>query len=106
MGVKVPTYRPNWAPTQAQQRREYDRHRRDKAAKAFYHTGVWLKLRPIILSRDIWCVMCLAKGVHEAAVIVDHIETLHDRPDLALDPDNLRGLCSRCHTARHKREDG
>lgn len=34
---------------------------------------------------------------------VDHIEELQDRPDLKLDPDNLRTLCKACHNKRHKR---
>lgn len=33
---------------------------------------------------------------------VDHIEELQDRPDLKLDPDNLRTLCKACHNKRHK----
>lgn len=37
------------------------------------------------------------------ATCVHHIVELEDRPDLALDSDNLIALCDRCHNARHGR---
>ena len=35
------------------------------------------------------------------AELVHHMIPLEERPDLALDLDNLRSLCSECHNRRH-----
>ena len=39
------------------------------------------------------------------AAVVDHIIPRRDRPDLALDPSNLRALCHDCHN-RHGQKAG
>ncbi|HFR4577697.1 TPA: HNH endonuclease signature motif containing protein, partial [Streptococcus suis] len=50
------------------------------------------------------CVQCYAKGIVVTERLeVDHIQTIEDRPDLALDIDNLRTLCRHCHDKRHNR---
>jgi len=41
--------------------------------------------------------MCEREGRIVAAEEVDHILTIADRPDLRLDPNNLRSLCHQCH---------
>lgn len=35
------------------------------------------------------------------ATMVHHMIPLEERPDLALDLDNLRSLCDECHNRRH-----
>lgn len=76
---------------------EYDfNDERDR--KRFYRCGNWLKLRQEALKRDHFeCVVCAKEGgvttEEDATLEVDHIEEIKDRPDLALDIDNLRTLC-------------
>ena len=41
-------------------------------------------------------------GFHpRRATMVHHIKSIEERPDLALDLDNLRSLCSECHNVEH-----
>lgn len=89
----------------------------EKQRKKFYRDKRWVKeVRPFVLKRDNYeCQQCKLEGrVHvdsykvegERKTIqlnVDHIEELQDRPDLALDPDNLQTLCVRCHNKKHGR---
>lgn len=80
-----------------------------KEARAlFYGSSEWRAFRQSILERDNYeCQWCKAEGkvttdVH-SVLEVDHIEELKDRPDLALEPGNMRTLCKDCHNKRHKR---
>ena len=59
----------------------------------------WQKLRLVILARDPLCVLCLPRRL-TASTQVDHIRPIAERPDLRLDPANLRGLCAPCHSRR------
>jgi len=75
---------------------------------AFYNSGDWRTKRQEILDRDHYeCQMCKAEGRvttgDHATLEVDHIKELERHPELALDNDNLRTLCKRCHNKRHKR---
>lgn len=80
-----------------------------KQARArFYGSSEWRAFRESILERDNYeCQWCKEQGrvtsKYNSILEVDHIEELKDRPDLALDPDNLRTLCKDCHNKRHKR---
>ncbi|MDR2276732.1 MAG: HNH endonuclease [Vagococcus sp.] len=87
-----------------------------KQARArFYGSSEWKQLREDILDRDNReCQFCKAEELvvieggfdrHGNPVVleVDHIEELKDRPDLALEPSNLRTLCKDCHNKRHER---
>lgn len=82
-----------------------------KEKQKFYNTYAWRKLRKLALARDNFeCVWCRAEGKvsnrFNADLEVDHIEEVEDRPDLALDLDNLRTLCMHHHNVRHNRYDG
>ena len=69
---------------------------------AFYHSQRWLHKRDVILRRDGYrCQNCKRYGRIREAVTVHHIQHLDDRPDLALDPQNLVSLCAACHNAAH-----
>lgn len=80
-----------------------------KQARArFYGSSDWKLLREFVLERDNYeCQWCKEQGrvtsKYHSILEVDHIEELKDRPDLALDPNNLRVLCKDCHNKRHKR---
>lgn len=43
------------------------------------------------------CKFCWDKGLTVAGEVVDHIESIEDRPDLRLEWSNLQTLCKHCH---------
>lgn len=56
------------------------------------------------LKRDHFeCVICKAQGKYHQAENVHHIQELKERPDLALDYDNIECICIRCHNKIHDR---
>lgn len=68
-----------------------------KETNPFYRTKEWKEKRAEILQRSNWeCEWCKAEGkvtTSEHAILeVDHIAELSERPDLALEDDNLRVL--------------
>jgi 5-methylcytosine-specific restriction protein A len=85
----------SWKPAAVQSlHRERDRG----SSSARGYDRLWQKLRLVILERDPLCVFCLADDVLTPSHQVDHIKPIVDRPDLRLDPANLRGLCDSCHS--------
>ena len=72
------------------------------AARRFYQSSAWQKLRAAHLSKNPRCKFCGRPGR-----MVDHVKRRRDRPDLALDPRNLQTLCHACDdsTKRHIEED-
>ena len=90
----------------------------DKEAH-FYNSKEWKKKRIDILIRDRNecqdCIVRIRKAVEEGirltpedrkvrrATEVHHIQELKEHPELALDDDNLIGLCHTCHDIRHNR---
>nr|WP_185955907.1 HNH endonuclease [Staphylococcus haemolyticus] len=76
-----------------------------KVRKQFYNSKAWEVVRHQVLKRDNYeCTWCRDEGkVTTDNLEIDHVEELQDRPDLKLDPDNLRTLCKACHNKRHKR---
>ena len=68
----------------------------------FYKTGVWVRKRTEILERDNHeCQRCKDAGGYSKGNVVHHIKHLEDRPDLALEDDNLMTVCEACHNALH-----
>lgn len=79
-----------------------------KESLPFYHTAAWRKVRQMALMRDGgMCQDCMDRlragyGFHpRRAEMVHHIIPVSERPDLALDLNNLRSLCNACHAAEH-----
>lgn len=79
-----------------------------KQSEPFYHRAEWKRIRAVALARDGgYCQDCLEKfraGIirkPRRAVMVHHIIPYKERPDLALDLNNLRSLCSKCHEEHH-----
>lgn len=79
-----------------------------KKSLSFYHTAAWKRVRAMALQRD--CGMCqdcmdrfrAGYGIRpHRAQMVHHIISLEERPDLALDLNNLRSLCNECHNREH-----
>ena len=65
-----------------------------KAAKAFYASARWQRVRSIKLGQDPFCE---AADCGELAVDVHHVKPWQDFPDLAFALENLESLCKRCH---------
>lgn len=84
----------------------------EKESDPFYHTKEWKAARRARLERDHgMCVECLAAfeagGVRpRMATLVHHVIPRKERPDLALDIDNLRSLCDVCHNRAHPEKGG
>ncbi|WP_072330573.1 MULTISPECIES: HNH endonuclease [unclassified Paenibacillus] len=73
-----------------------------KTVDPFYKSAAWLKCREAVLIRDHYlCQPCLRKQKITCAYAVHHIQSLHDRPDLALTMDNLESICAACHNKEH-----
>jgi len=45
----------------------------------------------------VYCVACAEEGVQREATVLDHIQPIHQAPELRLDWDNLRPLCNSCN---------
>jgi len=90
------------------QRREYDRQRNAEEHRAIYKSARWAKLRVMKIRANPFCELedvCVRRtGRPAPSTVVDHIESVQDRPDLAYDWDNLRACCKPCHDARTARE--
>lgn len=68
----------------------------------FYKSSAWEKKRLEILERDNYeCQVCKEEGGFAPATTVHHILHLENRPDLALDDDNLLSVCAACHNREH-----
>lgn len=67
-------------------------------ADNFYSSTAWLKARAKVLKRDNYtCVLCGASVHGKGIARVDHYPfSRKERPDLALDINNLRTLDFRC----------
>lgn len=78
--------------------------KRRKAIGKFYKTKTWEKVRENALRRDKY--LCQECG--RPAEVVHHIihlteENVND-PEISLNLDNLKSLCSECHFAEHRGE--
>lgn len=79
-----------------------------KESDPFLHTAAWKRARRAALERDHFkCRDCMDRYLAgygakpRDATMVHHIIPRDQRPDLALDLDNLISLCDECHNKRH-----
>lgn len=79
-----------------------------KESLPFYHSVAWKRVRALAMQRDHgMCQDCMDRlragyGIKpNRAQMVHHIIPLEERPDLALDLNNLRSLCNECHNRQH-----
>jgi 5-methylcytosine-specific restriction protein A len=86
-----------------ERRRTAARHRADSrpSARKRGYDREWQKLRAKHLRDNPACIVCGAK-----ATTVDHIRTVKERPELRLDPLNLKSMCASCHSRKTAKEDG
>lgn len=88
-----------------QRQREYDQQRREE--RPFYWSAAWRRLRALVLRNEPLCRLCYAKEPRVLAIAteVDHIKPVKQRPDLALEFDNLQPLCKPCHLQKTREEE-
>jgi 5-methylcytosine-specific restriction protein A len=98
----VPVAPPKHRPAHYKDRAQKDRERGSAAARGY--DAAWRTVREQHLANHPLCTACQAEGRVTAASVVDHIKTIADRPDLRLDPSNLRSLCKPCHDAHTARQ--
>lgn len=68
------------------------------AADAFYTSPEWLAVRDLALARDADCILRrFVGGRCSGSLHVHHIEPRAERPDLALDLENLVTCCAGHH---------
>jgi 5-methylcytosine-specific restriction enzyme A len=107
MPMKVPTFRPRALPGAATSRhRDYNRSSRDPEQAKFYGSARWKRFRAYIKAQRVLCERCRAEGRITPGVEVHHLIDFRQRPDLALDPANVKLWCVSCHsreTASRKR---
>lgn len=79
-----------------------------KESDPFYHTAAWKAAAAERMRLDNYlCCDCLeryrngGRGRVRDAEVVHHVIPRSERPDLALDIQNLRSLCKKCHNQRH-----
>ena len=74
-------------------------YREQLAARDFFHSEAWLALRKSTLERkDARCVRCGRKA--SALLVVEHIRSREEAPELALDPDNVEIICHACRNTK------
>lgn len=81
--------------------RERSRKRKDP----FFDTKAWQRLRWQVLQRDDFSCTACGTYIGQRGANVDHVQSRAVRPDLALEPDNLRTLCHACHSRKTARQD-
>lgn len=92
--------------THAQQAVRAADQARGKTADRGYD-ATWRKLSALKLKRNPRCeIRTHCKGLipDDAAVEVDHIIPIRERPDLRLSWSNLQSACKACHSAKTARE--
>lgn len=66
-------------------------------------TQAWQRLRDQVVSEEPTCRLRTPSVCTHWSETADHIESVHDRPDLALERANLRGSCHPCNQRRGRR---
>ncbi|MCS1351158.1 HNH endonuclease [Mechercharimyces sp. CAU 1602] len=73
-----------------------------KKPEPFYRSRAWKKAREFVLARDHYlCQRCWRNGKLTPAEVVHHVHPLKERPERALDADNLVSVCATCHNKLH-----
>jgi 5-methylcytosine-specific restriction protein A len=96
---RVPSYR---TPSAGPPARAYEQRPSRQEDKNFYSSTPWLRVRRSKLLMNPLCVECEGNGLVVAAKHVHHVIDRKQRPDLALDLENLQSLCAPCHNAKRK----
>ena len=74
-----------------------------RRAGGFYDSPQWAAVRALVLKRDGYrCTVCGCSVQGKGNARVDHVQSIHDRPDLRLVPGNLRTLCPEHDNQAHR----
>lgn len=106
MPTSAPMHRPAGYRTR-EQRRDVADKRRGSAWKRGYDAD-WKALRIAFLAEHPYCECDEHKGKDGRALaqVVDHIQSIEERPDLRLEWSNLRAMTKRCHDRHTVRTQG
>jgi 5-methylcytosine-specific restriction protein A len=99
----MPTRPPVHAPPWARAARQAAARERELRRGSSYDRGYdrrWQRVRLGFLQDHPLCMDCDAKGIVTVATEAHHVAKVADRPELRLDPANLRALCHDCHAIR------
>ena len=93
---------PGKARCEAHQRAYYqqDNARREPEIRAFYDSPAWRRLSAAYRAEHPLCETCATEGRETPSQHVDHVISVREAPDRALDETNLRALCKPCHSRR------
>ena len=72
--------------------------------QGFYDRAAWKNARRAALERDGYLCQLRFAGCTRIADTVHHVQELEDRPDLALELDNLTSCCRSCHEQTKHRD--
>jgi 5-methylcytosine-specific restriction protein A len=99
MPNRPPLHAPPWA---ASVRQAAARERQDRRAPPNErgYDRRWKRVRLGFLMLHPLCEDCEAHGIVMPATEAHHVAKVTDRPELRLDPRNLRALCQACHATR------
>jgi 5-methylcytosine-specific restriction endonuclease McrA len=103
MPMQPPRHKPLWkVRSKAETLKQWSRfhqafHPRPSAATRGYSRD-WTKLRDRYIAEHPDCASC-----GEKAVVVDHVQSIREHPELRLDVRNLRSLCFQCHHEKSMR---
>lgn len=84
-----------------ERKREFDKHRPNATQRGY--DAAWRKVRAKHLREHPYCSH---PGCPSLAVDVDHIKSILERPDLRLEPSNLRSFCHPHHSRRTALDQG
>jgi 5-methylcytosine-specific restriction enzyme A len=102
--IRVQTHRHAYQPTLAQRRRDYDRSRRNKDAKAFYNSRAWQECRLSKLRQDPLCEPCKRRNRLVPATHVHHLDPVSKCEDSRLEISRMESQCASCHSTLHAEE--
>ena len=90
------------APYVKAKNKRYDKARGNSGERGY--DAAWRRVRIMKLARSPMCQCDECKENRLPAVLVHHIMTISERPDLRLDPDNMLSMANECHERVHKNE--
>lgn len=64
------------------------------------HTRAWRRLRDQVVAEEPTCRLRFPRICTVVSTTADHIVTVTEQPELALERTNLRGACGPCNEAR------
>lgn len=96
---------PSCADEKSARKAVFDQARAQDPHRKIYATARWKRGRAAFLSAHPACEDCAELGIIRAAEVVDHVQTVRERPDLAFDARNWRALCASCHNRKTARQD-